>query len=58
MSEFDSSGLGAMQCRIESLAEALESILGCCAVNLDDQEYADLVIFARARAVLELDNNQ
>ncbi len=56
MSEYNVSGLGMMEGRIIALEQALRDVLNSIAVNLDDQEYSDQVIFAIAHAILNLDS--
>ena len=56
--DVNESGLESMQQRIDSLAETVSELLNSIAVNLDDQEFSDLIIFAKARAVLETCKSQ
>lgn len=39
---------------VKAVRAALEGMLNCCAVNLDDQEPSDLLVYEKARSALAL----
>ena len=43
-----------LHAKIAFLEDSLRDMLGCVAVNLDDQEFSDRIIYARARVTLEV----
>ncbi len=48
------SELSTMQVKIGVLEDVIRDLLNSVAVNLDDQEFSDRVIFAKARVTLDL----